>query len=146
MKSEKRSNIALIEQLKSTITLLRDEVKELKSDDEIVLLKKTIEELKTKNKESEIKAEGLEEKIEELETTQFKLVSDLESCKSTDADLIISQQETKECNEELEGEANKNFSCESDKKCQIQTLTKHWKNQDRHLQPIRISLMNVKII
>ena len=104
MKSEKRSNIALIEQLQSTITLLRDEVKELKSDNEIVLLKKTIEEWKTKNKESEIKAEGLEEKIEELETTQFKLVSDLESCKSTDVDLLISQQETKECNEELEGE------------------------------------------
>ena len=39
-------------------------MKELKSDDELVLLKKTIEELKTKNKESEIKAEGLEEKCD----------------------------------------------------------------------------------
>ena len=125
MKSEKRSNIALIEQLKSTITLLRDEVKELKSDDEIVLLKKTIEELKT---------------------TQFKLVSDLDSCKSTDVDLLISRQETKECNEELEGERNKKFPCESDKKCQIQTLTNHLMNQDRHLQPTRSSLKNVKII
>ena len=125
MKSEKRSNIALIEQLQSTITILRGEVKKLKSDNEIVLLKKTIEELKTKNKESEIKAEGLEEKMEELETTQFKLASDLESCKSTDVDLLISQQETKECNEELEGEANNNFPCESDKKCQIQTLINH---------------------
>ena len=122
MKSEKRSNIALIEQLQSTITVLRGEVKELKSDDEIVLLKKTIEEWKTKNKESEIKAEGLEEKIEALETTKFKLVSDLESCKSTDADLIISQQETKECNEELEGEANKNFPCESDKNVKFRHL------------------------
>ena len=110
MKSEKRGNIALIEQLQSTITLLRDEVKELKSDDEIILLKKTIGELRKKNDESELKAEGLEEKIEELETTQLKLVSDLDSCKSTDVDLLISRQETKECNGELEGEANKKFS------------------------------------
>ena len=122
MEFEKRSNIALIEQLQSTITILRGEVMELKSDNEIVLLKKTIEELKTKNKESEIKTEGLEEKIEELETTQFKLVSDLESCKSTDVDLLISQQETKECNEELEGEANKIFPCESDKKFKFRHL------------------------
>ena len=101
MKSEKRSNIALIEQLQSTITILRGEVKELKSDDEIDLLKQTIEELKT---------------------DQVKLVSDLESCKSTDADLIISQQETKECNEELEGEANKNFPCEFDKNVKFRHL------------------------
>ena len=146
MKSEKRGNIALIEQLQSTITLLRDKVKELKSDDEIILLKKTIGELRNKNDESELKAEGLEEKIEELETDQFKLVSDLDSCKSTDVDLLISRQETKECNEELEGERNKKFPCEFDKKCQIQTLTNHLKNQDRQIQPTRSSLKNVKII
>ena len=96
----------MIEQLKSTITLLRGEVKELKSDDEIDLLKKTIEELRNKNKESKLKAEEQEEKIAELETNQSKLVSDIASCKSTDVDLLISQQETKECNEKLEGEAN----------------------------------------
>ena len=82
MKSEKRGNIALIEQLQSTITLLRDEVKELKSDDEIVLLKKTIGELRKKNDESELKAEGLEEKIEDIQEEEeiqicFQILSNL---------------------------------------------------------------------
>ena len=88
----------------------------------MAFLNKKIEELTKKNQVSDMKTEELEGKVEELATYQTKLVSDLEKFKSTDADLVISQQETKECNEELEGEANKNFPCESDKNVKFRHL------------------------
>ena len=51
---------------------------------------------------------------------QSKLVSDLENLKSSDADLVISQQEIKECNEELEDEMNKNLQCQNNLKNAIE--------------------------
>ena len=62
------------------------------------------------------KVEKLEEELAELKTNQTKLVLDLENYKSTDADLVISQQETKECTQELENEQAKNIQCQSVKK------------------------------
>ena len=44
------------------------------------------------------------------------LESDLENCKSTDADLVVSQQELKECTEDLDAQTRKNIQCESEKK------------------------------
>ena len=73
--------------MQDQIKLLTDTIKKLKNDK--IKMKKIIKELEKKTKES---------------------------CRSSDADLIISQQETKECIEELEDEANKNLRCESDKK------------------------------
>ena len=62
-----------------------------------------------------MKVEKLEDEIEELKSNQTKLISDLESFKSTDADLVISQQETKDCIEEFEAETKTNLQCQSDK-------------------------------
>ena len=62
------------------------------------------------------KAEKLEAEIRELKANQTKLISDLENCKSTDADLVISQQETKECTEDLEVQIGRSLQCETDKK------------------------------
>ena len=48
-----------------------------------------------------MKANELEENFQELKRNQSRLVSELEACKSTDVDLVISQQELKECNQYL---------------------------------------------
>ena len=54
------------------------------------------------------------------------MTSDLEDYKSKDADLVISKQELKECNEELEVETKKNLQCDSEKKnCQDETVLKN---------------------
>ena len=45
--------------------------------------------------------------ILDLKTTESKLTSDLENYKTTDADLVISNRELKECNNELETEMKK---------------------------------------
>jgi len=53
------------------------------------------------------------------------LTSDLESCKTTDADFVISEQELKECNEELETAVKKNLLCRSEKNtCEVETVAK----------------------
>jgi len=97
----------IVDELKTRNEEIEDNLQESmveieKGANEIDSMKKTIQELGKKNKELEKKAGELDK--------------ELESCQSSDADLIISQQETKECNEELEDEANKNRRCESDKK------------------------------
>ena len=99
---------------------LQESMMEIKMGaNEIDSLKKTIQELRKKNKELEKKAEELDK--------------ELESCQSSDADLIISQQETKECNEELEDEANKNRRCESNKKtCENKLQDQVQKNKNLH--------------
>ena len=64
--------------------------------------------------------------ILELKTTESKLTSDLEDCKTTDADLVISNQELKECNGELDSELTKNLQCESEKKaCEVEIISKN---------------------
>ena len=52
----------------------------------------------------------------ELKSNQTKLVSDLENFKHTDADLVISQRELKECTEDLENQVEANLQCKSQKK------------------------------
>ena len=88
----------------------------------MAFLNKKIEELNTKNENSDTKVEELEGKVKELVTNHAKLASELENCKSTDADLVISQQELKECNEESDAEIKKNLQCESDKKACTEKL------------------------
>ena len=65
-----------------------------------------------------------------------------ESCRNSDADLIISQQETKECMKELEDEANKNLRCESDKKtCENKLEDQVQKNENlkaRHSETLKL--------
>ena len=86
-------------------------VKIANQTNEIDSMKKTIKDLRKKNKELEKNAE--------------------ESCRSSDAYLIISQQEIKECNEELEDEVKKNLRCESDKKtCEDKLEDKVQKNKN----------------
>ena len=52
------------------------------------------------------------------------MTSALEICKSTDADLLISDKELEECNQELEAEKKKNYQCESEKKiCQEEIIS-----------------------
>ena len=54
------------------------------------------------------------------------MTSDLESCKTTDADFVISEQELKECNEELETAVKKNLLCRSEKNtCEVETVAKN---------------------
>ena len=54
-----------------------------------------MEKLTKENNESEIQNEDLKERFEELQNNQVKLVSNLDKCKTSDADLVISRQETK---------------------------------------------------
>ena len=107
------------------------------NQNEMTKLKVSMDILKKENEELKLKVEKLEkerdaettkslqcqsenltnrELILELKTTKSKLTSDLEICESTDADLLISGQELKECNEELGAEMQKSLQCESEKK------------------------------
>ena len=62
-----------------------------------------------------MKANELEENFQELKRNQSRLVSELETCKSTDVDFVISQRELKGCYQDLEAEKNRNRQCESDR-------------------------------
>ena len=101
-------------------------------NDEMDILKKEIEDLKInvakleEEREAEAKKSlqyqsekiacdseniSYREEILKLKQKQSELTSessDLEDCKTTDADLVISNKELKECNEELESELQKN--------------------------------------
>ena len=124
--------------MQDKIKLLNDQIQKLKNDKIKVedhlkvtrqnnyIFKTMVGELKTKNEEIE---GNLRESMVEITNanneigSMKKTIKELkkkaqESCRSSDADLItsISQQETKECMEELEDKANKNLRCESDKK------------------------------
>ena len=134
------------QKLKKTIAHAKKYVKSLKkrlsqcdkSDVPMDILKKENEELKAKVERLEKERDAEKEKtfqcqsenisnretILELKTKQSKLTSDLEICESTDADLLISDQELKECNEELEAKIKKNLQCESEKKtCQEEIVS-----------------------
>ena len=64
--------------------------------------------------------------ILELKKTESKLTSELEDRKTTDADLVISNQDLKECNGELDSELTKNLQCESEKKtCEVEIVLKN---------------------
>ena len=64
--------------------------------------------------------------IQELQSKQSKMTSDLQDYKSTDADLVISKQELQECNEEMEVQTKKNLQCDSEKKnFQVETVLKN---------------------
>ena len=142
--SQKQEN----QRLKKTIAHAKKYVKSLKkrlsqsqcdkSDVPMDILKKENEELKLKverlekerdaetKKTFQCQSENISnrETILELKTTQSKLTSDLEICESTDADLLISDKELKECNEELKAEMKKNVQCESEKKiCQEKNVS-----------------------
>ena len=91
------------------------------------ILKKQNEELKMKVKKLEEERDAVTKKnlhcqsenisnrelIQELRTSQSKLTSDLEICKSADVDRLISDKELEECNQELEAEKKKNYQCKS---------------------------------
>ena len=137
------------QKLKKTIANAKRYVKSLKkrlsqnqcdkSEVSMDILMKENEELKLKverlekerdaetEKSLQCRSENLtnRELILELKTKQSKFASDLEICKSTDADLLISGQELKECNEDLEAEMKKSLRCESEKKnCLDGTISK----------------------
>ena len=75
-----------------------------------------IAKLKSEKTRLKKQIEELEEKCEQLQANQTKLISDLESLKTTDADLVNSQQELRECDKGLEVEMKKNLQCQSDNK------------------------------
>ena len=77
-------------------------------------LTKSSESLRKKIQESEMKSEKLEQKVRELKTDKLKLVSDLQNCNQTAADLIEAQQKIKECNGDLEVLAEKSLRCHSE--------------------------------
>ena len=62
---------------------------------------------KEKNIQCQSKIISYMETIHELQSKQSKMTTDLGDCKTTDADLVISNKELKECNEELEIEVKK---------------------------------------
>ena len=86
-------------------------IEKLKSD--IIRLKGHLKVTRDNNGVLKSIVDGLEGKIEQLKMKESKLVSDLESCKSTDVDLIIAQRELKECNQDLEAEESRNRQYES---------------------------------
>ena len=69
------------------------------------------------------------------------LESDLENCKSTDADLVVSQQELKECTEDLDAQTRKNIQCESEKKTRDGELQNKIK-QNQNLRYQNSKLLN----
>ena len=102
------------------------------------ILKKQNEELKMKLEKLEEERDAVTKKslhcqsenisnrelILELRTSQSKLTSDLEICKSADVDRLISDKELEECNQELEAERKKNYQCESEKTiCQEEIIS-----------------------
>ena len=108
----------------------------------MTILKKQNEDLKMKvetiederdaetEKGVQCQSENLEnlELIQELKTTESKFTLELENCKTTDADLVISNQELKECDGELDSELTKNLQCESEKKtCEVEIISKNEK-------------------
>ena len=122
-----------------------DNSKDIIHQNEIDKLEFSMDILKKENEELKLKVEGLEKErdaeteksvqcqsenvenlklILELKTTESKLTSYLEDCKTTDADLVISKQELKECSEELNIEVKKNLLCKSEKKtCQEEVVS-----------------------
>jgi len=111
-----------------------------KLEDSIDILKKQNEELKMKVEELEKERDAdmkkslqyqsenrtNQEIILDMKAAQSKLINDLNNCKTTDADYVISKQELKECNEKLEAEMKKNLQCESGKRiCQDETVSKN---------------------
>ena len=111
-----------IQKLKNDKIKLKGHLKVTRQNNEV--LKTMVGELRTKNEEVEdnlresmVEVANANNKIGSMKKTIKELEKQAEeSCRSSDADLIISQQETKECMEELEDKANKNLRCESDKK------------------------------
>ena len=123
-----------------------DNSKDIIYQNKITKLEVSMDILKKQNEELKIKVEKLEkerdaetkkslqlrtenisnrELILELRTSQSKLTSDLEICKSSDVDRMISDKELEECNEELEAEKRKNYQCESEKNvCQQEIVSK----------------------
>ena len=138
---------SMVEELKTKNEEIEVHLQETKAKvergaNEMTNLKKQNEELKVKTKkleeerDSEMKkslqyqSENLSnrELILELKEIKSKLTTDLENCETTDANLVILNQELEECNEELEVEIKKNLQCESVKKiCQDETATKNQK-------------------
>ena len=119
----------MVDELKTKNEEMEGHLQESKAEiehgtNEMTLMKNTIE-------ESELKVGKLEEEVKKLKSNQTKLVSDLENSKTTDADLVLSQLETKECTEELENEQTKNLQCQSDKNaCEEDLENEVQKNQN----------------
>ena len=68
---------------------------------------------------------------EELKANRTKLLSDLENFENTDANLVISQQETKECNEQLEVMTKKNLHCQSENISNLKLILELKANQTK---------------
>ena len=135
----------MVEELKSKNEVIEGHLQETKAqiesgNNENANLKKQNEELKARvekleeERDAEMKknvqcqsenAENLK-LVQALQSSRSKLTSDLENYKTTDADLVISNQELTECNEELEAETKENRLCESRKKnCEDETVAKN---------------------
>lgn len=125
--------------LKGHLKVTRDNNEVLKNT--VVSSKEIIEELKHKNEESDMRANHLEETVESLKTNQTKLVSDLENCARNDVDLVISQRELKECNENLEAETRRNTRCESGRTTCSNTL-EHQVKINQNLQEQNTKLLS----
>ena len=70
-----------------------------------------------------------------MKTNQTKLNLELASLESTDAELVISQLETKECNTELQAEKTKTQHCKSDKEtCETNLADKNQENKNLQVQ------------
>ena len=112
-----------IEKFKVTVANLEKQNEELK-----IRVEKLKEERNAEiNKRDQCQADNVEnlKLVLKLKTTESKLISDLENCKTSEADLAISNQELKDCKQELEVEIKKNRQCKSDKKiCEDETVSK----------------------
>ena len=130
LENEQVENLQCQSDKKATQEVLESEIQKNQNlQDQNSVLTKSLEDLKKENKESEMKIEEVEEKVKGLEMKKLKLESDLENCKITDADLIISQQETKDCTEELEDEKNKNLLCHEENVSNLKIIVKLKTNQ-----------------
>ena len=103
--------------LKSSKATLKNRLQETKQ--ETKKCNEDLEVLTTKNLQCQSENVSNLKQILELKANQTKLFSDLDSLKSVDANLVISQQKLEECNVDIEDGSMKNLQCEADKKkCQ----------------------------
>ena len=127
--TRERNGVLTTENEKMKDHLKESNAKVVSLTSEIDLMKKSIEELTMKNEELDIKAEDLEGKIDQFQMKESKLVSDLENCESNDADLVISQKETRECLDELEASTKQSLQYQSENFSNLKLILEFTKNQ-----------------
>ena len=114
--------------------------KEEKSKTQIETLENEIDDEMTKNLRCQTDIDSKQELILELKSNQSQLMIDLEICKTSNVDLVITQRELKECKNENEAEMETNIACLSAKRrCDEELKNEIQKNTNLESENSRVS-------